>query len=226
MRITKAGGLLVLCGLIWLTSTLPGAWANESAAAPPRLLIVGDSLSDAYRLPREAGWVALLSERLQGEVEVINGAISGETTAGGVTRLPALLDQFEPRWVLIILGGNDGLRALAPSQLATNLSTMVDQAQQAGAAVALMQVRMPANLGPVYQRRFEAVYPQVAEDHDVVLLPFFLQDIFDQPGMLMDDGIHPTAEAQPLMLEALWEGLLTFMQAGQSDNTRVSLDDD
>ena len=215
MRITKGGWLLVLCGLIWLSGTLPLAWANESAAAPPRLLVLGDSLSDAYRLPREAGWVALLSERLDGQVEVVNGAISGETTAGGVTRLPALLDQFEPHWVLIILGGNDGLRALAPSQLANNLSTMVGQAQEAGAAVALMQVRMPANLGPVYQRRFEAVYPQIADDYDVVLLPFFLEDIFDQPGMLMDDGIHPTAEAQPLMLEALWEGLLAFMQAGQ-----------
>lgn len=214
MRITKAGWLLVLCGLICLTSTLPNAWANESAAAPPRLLILGDSLSDAYRLPREAGWVALLSERLEGEVEVINGAISGETTAGGVTRLPALLDQFAPQWVLIILGGNDGLRALAPSQLASNLSTMVGQAEEAGAAVALMQVRMPANLGPVYQRRFEAVYPQIADDHGVVLLPFFLEDIFDQPGMLMDDGIHPTAEAQPLMLEALWEHLPDFIQAG------------
>lgn len=202
------------------------AVAAEPTSAAPRLLIIGDSLSDAYRMPREAGWVALLSARLDGQVDVINGAISGETTAGGLTRLPSLLEQVEPHWVVIILGGNDGLRALAPSQLQANLSAMVELVQQAGAAVALMQVRMPANLGPVYQRRFEAVYPEVAADHDIPLLSFFLEGIFDQPGMLMDDGIHPTPEAQPLMLEALWDELMAFMQAGQSGDRRVSLGDD
>lgn len=176
-------------------------------------------------MPREAGWVALLSDRLAGQVDVINGAISGETTAGGLTRLPSLLEQIEPNWVVIILGGNDGLRALAPSQLQANLSAMVGLVQQAGAAVAVMQVRMPANLGPVYQRRFEAVYPEVAAAHGIPLLSFFLEGIFDQPGMLMDDGIHPTPEAQPLMLDALWDELMAFMQAGQSGDRRVSLSD-
>ena len=215
---------------LWFVVFAAALWAIGPAygeePSPPRLLIVGDSLSDAYNLPREAGWVALLAQRLDGEVEVVNAAISGETSAGGLQRLPSLLAQFQPRWLLIILGGNDGLRALPPAQLQSNLADMVALAHADSVAVALMQVRMPANLGPQYQQRFEAVYPAVAKAQGATLLPFFLQSIFDQPGMLMDDGIHPTAAAQPLMLEAVWEDLQSFMQSGQSAPTGVSLNDE
>lgn len=168
------------------------------------ILVIGDSLSDAYRLPKEAGWVALLSEALAPDAQVVNASISGETSAGGVTRLPSLLKVHEPDVVIIVLGGNDGLRALHPDQLKEHLSTMIELAEESGAAVGLMQIRLPPNLGPAYIERFEAVYPALAERHEVALLPFFLADFFDQPGMLMDDGIHPTAQAQPLMFESVY----------------------
>lgn len=180
--------------------------AGLLAAAPvqaKKLVIVGDSLSDAYSIPRESGWVHLLSERLADEHEVINASISGETTAGAVTRIDGLLETHQPDVVLIILGGNDGLRGLSPAQTENNLASLITKGKAAGAKVALMQIRLPPNLGPTYIERFEAVYPRLAEAHDIELLPFFLDDIFNRPGMLMDDGIHPTAEAQPQILKAV-----------------------
>jgi len=158
-------------------------------------------------MPRESGWAALLSERLGDDYEVINASISGETTAGGRHRLEDLLARHSPEILLIILGGNDGLRALSPRQIETNLAAMIDRGKAAGARVGLMQIRLPANLGPVYLDRFEAIYPRLAERQGVELLPFFLEDIFDQPGMMMADGIHPTPQAQPLMLDRLWPAL-------------------
>lgn len=178
------------------------------------LLIIGDSLSDAYDMPRESGWAALLSERLGDGWQVVNASISGETTSGAAYRIEGLLADYQPDALLIILGGNDGLRALAPSQIKTNLEAVIDKGKHAGARVALMRIRLPANLGPVYSRRFDAVYEELAANHDLPLLPFFLDDIFDQPGMMMDDGIHPTEQAQPLMLEAVWPVLSKLLDAG------------
>ncbi|WP_376696936.1 arylesterase [Wenzhouxiangella sp. EGI_FJ10305] len=175
------------------------------------VMVVGDSLSDAYSIPRESGWVHLLSERLDGEHEVVNASISGETTAGAVTRIDGLLETHRPDVVLIILGGNDGLRGLSPTQTEDNLAAVIEKGKSADATVALMQIRLPPNLGPVYIERFEAIYPRLAERHDVELLPFFIDDIFDKPGMLQDDGIHPTVEAQPLMLEAVWPKLQSLL---------------
>ncbi|QKK04091.1 MAG: arylesterase [Pseudomonadota bacterium] len=180
-------------------------WGNPSGAAT--VVVIGDSLSDAYSIPRESGWVALLAGRVDGKHEVINASISGETTAGALTRMDAVLASYEPDLALIVLGGNDGLRGLSPRQTESNLAALIEKGKAAGAEVALMQMRLPPNLGPVYIERFEAVYPRLAERFGVELLPFLLDEIFDQPGMLMDDGIHPTAEAQPLMLEALWPEL-------------------
>jgi len=171
------------------------------------VLVIGDSLSDAYDMPREAGWAALLSERLGDGYEVVNASISGETTIGGRNRLGQLLAAHSPDVLLIILGGNDGLRALSPAQVERNLEAMIEEGKAFGARIGLMQIRLPANLGPVYLRRFESIYPRLAERHDIELLPFFLEDLFDRPGMMMADGIHPTIEAQPLMLERLWPGL-------------------
>lgn len=176
------------------------------------LMIVGDSLSDAYSIPRESGWVQLLAERLDGEHEVVNASISGETTAGAVTRIDGLLERHDPDLLLIILGGNDGLRGLSPAQTENNLAAVIEKGKASGAEVALMQIRLPPNLGPTYIERFEAVYPKLAAMYDVRLLPFFLNEIFDRPGMLMDDGIHPTAEAQPQMLEALWPELQALLE--------------
>lgn len=175
-------------------------------------MIVGDSLSDAYSIPRETGWVELASKRLGDQHEVINASISGETTAGAVTRIDGLLERHDPDLIVIILGGNDGLRGLVPAQTEVNLATLIEKGKAAGSEVALMQIRLPANLGPVYIERFEGVFVRLAERHEITLLPFFLDDIFDQPGMLQDDGIHPTVEAQPLMLEAVWPQLQALLQ--------------
>lgn len=184
-------------------------------AAEHRLLIIGDSLSDAYDMSREAGWAHLLAERLGDDWTVVNAAISGETTAGAAYRTPDLLEAHAPDHVLIILGGNDGLRALSPAQVHRNLAAIIDQSKASGAKVALMQIRLPASLGPVYLRRFEGLYPSLAEHHEVELLPFFLETIFDQPGMIMADGIHPTEAAQPLMLEQVWPSLSEFLGGSQ-----------
>ena len=176
------------------------------------VLVVGDSLSDFYSMPREAGWAHLLSERLGEEIDVINASISGETTAGAAARIDGLLEDYRPDLLLIILGGNDGLRALNPRQIEDNLAAMIEKGKAAGATVGLMQIRMPPNLGPAYVRRFEAIYPRLAEEHGVELLPFFLDDLFDQPGMMMPDGIHPTPEAQPKMLERLWPAIEPLLE--------------
>ncbi|TVS11667.1 MAG: arylesterase [Wenzhouxiangella sp.] len=188
------------------------AMAAQSAQANT-LLIVGDSLSDAYNMPREAGWAALLSERLGGDYTVVNASISGETSAGGVRRLPGLIEQYSPNWLLIILGGNDGLRALNPAQLASNLEEMIVKAREAGIDVALMQIRLPANLGAAYLDRFEGLYPELAARHEALLLPFFLENLFDRPGMMMSDGIHPGEAAQPYMLEAIWPEVKQWLEA-------------
>ena len=188
-------------------SALAVALCLSMPLAAGSVIVIGDSLSDAYDIPREAGWAALLSARLGERYEVVNASISGETTAGGRHRLDDLLARHSPDVLLIILGGNDGLRALSPRQIESNLAAMIEKGKASGARVGLMQIRMPANLGPVYRHRFEAIYPRLAKQHDVALLPFFLDELFDRPGMMMDDGIHPTAAAQPLMLERLWPAL-------------------
>lgn len=201
--------MFILLG--WLAAAASLSPAPAQAAGT--LLIVGDSLSDAYNMPREAGWAHLLSEQLGPDYVVINASISGETTAGGRNRLPGLIERHAPDWLLIILGGNDGLRALSPAQLESNLDAMIETGRQAGIGVALMQIRLPANLGPAYLRRFERVYPDLAQRHDIPLLPFFLENLYDRPGMMMSDGIHPSAAAQALMLEAVWPELGLWLAA-------------
>lgn len=178
--------------MLILLLSAPGLWAST-------IVVIGDSLSDAYNMPREAGWPALLDQRLGEDVRVIDGAISGDTSAGAVSRVQDLLDQAQPQVLIVILGGNDGLRGLPPGQLERNLAIIVEAGKAAGAEVALMQIRLPPNLGPVYIERFETIYPRLVERHGITLIPFFLQDLFDQPGMIMDDGIHPTEAAQPLL---------------------------
>lgn len=180
-------------------------------------MIVGDSLSDAYGISRQSGWVHQLAERWDGRHEVVNASISGETTAGALGRIDALLERHRPDLMVVILGGNDGLRGLAPNQTEDNLAALIEKGKAADAQVALMQIRMPANMGPVYIQRFESVYPRLAEKLNVQLLPFFLDGIFDRPGMMQADGIHPTAEAQPLMLEALLPALEALLAKPSRD---------
>lgn len=179
-----------------------------AAETPRPLLVLGDSLSAAYNMPEEAGWVALLEARLAATLDspppVVNASISGETSAGGLSRLPALLAEHRPGLVLIELGGNDGLRGLPPAQFRENLERMIVLAREAGAKVMLAGVEIPPNYGAAYRDRFRAVFHDLAALHDVPLLAFILDGIALEPGMMQADGIHPTAEAQPRILENVW----------------------
>lgn len=186
---------LVLCG---------------SALARP-VLVLGDSLSAEHNLPRGSGWVALLEDRLQSEFdqppEVVNASISGETSAGALRRLPALLAEHKPAVVVVELGGNDGLRGLPPAQLQANLDRIVGLSKGAGARVLLLGIDLPPNYGGAYRKRFTGVYRQIADDHGVALLPFLLDGVALSRGMMQADGVHPTAEAQPRLLDNVWPKL-------------------
>ncbi|SDL92407.1 acyl-CoA thioesterase-1 [Modicisalibacter muralis] len=200
----------------WLLIVLV-AWAGSANAASTTLLIMGDSLSAAYGIERQAGWVNLLSERLNDDVEVINASISGETTAGGATRLPELLGQHDPDIVLLELGGNDGLRGLPPLQMRANLSDMIEASQRAGAKVLLLGIRVPPNYGQAYATAFHNVYRELSDQYDVPLVPFLLDGIALDEGLMQDDGIHPTAEAQDMILDNVWP-TLKMLLSKQSAN--------
>lgn len=175
-----------------------------------RLLVLGDSLSSAYGIPLEKGWVSLLQKRLQNKHmkwQLINASITGDTTHGGLARLPELLQRHRPAIVIIELGGNDGLRGLSLREMQRNLVKMTQLAQQAGAAVLLLGVRLPANYGPVYGERFHRVYREVADTTGATLVDFFLQGVAETTERMQADGIHPAAEAQPLILDNIWPEL-------------------
>ncbi len=171
------------------------------------VLVVGDSLSAAYNMEREQGWVYLLRDRLESEYPgwtAANASITGDTTRGGLSRLPRALQEHDPDVVLIALGGNDGLRGIAPDEIRANLEQMIGLATAAGADVVLAGVRIPANYGPAYTRRFEQTFHQVAEEHGLPLLPSILTDVEERNELFQNDGIHPSADAQPLILDNVW----------------------
>lgn len=183
-----------------------GCSAAAHAAGP--LLVLGDSLSAAHNIPQQAGWVALLEHRLNQRgapaPKVINASISGETTAGALARLPALLAQYRPSLVLVELGGNDGLRGLPPAELAANLDAIIRASRDADAKVLLLGIDLPPNYGRAYRDRFRAVYSDLAKKHRVPLLPFLLDGVALQPGLMQEDGVHPTAAGQPRVLDNVW----------------------
>ncbi|MFW6278300.1 MAG: arylesterase [Halorhodospira sp.] len=185
-----------------------------AAAERPTLLVFGDSLSTAYGFDRDQAWPALLEERLEQAGlphRVVNASRSGETTSGGTRRLPDALETHEPEIVLLQLGGNDGLRGQPPERIRHNLARMITQAQDAGSQVLLLGIRIPPNYGRAYTERFEALYPALAKALDVTLIPFLLEDIWDEEGMMQEDGVHPTAAAQPRIAALVWaelEGML------------------
>ncbi|MCY0801731.1 multifunctional acyl-CoA thioesterase I/protease I/lysophospholipase L1 [Providencia rettgeri] len=174
--------------------------ASGHALASTNLLILGDSLSAGYRLPAEQAWASLLADRwqkLSPPIAVINGSISGNTSAQGLERLSTLLTQNKPNWVLIELGANDGLQGLPVEDLETNLQQIIDQIEQSGAKPLLMQIRIPPNYGKRYTTSFEKVYPKLAENNKIPLLPFYMETVITKPEWIQQDGIHPTVEAQP-----------------------------
>ncbi len=172
-----------------------------------RLLIMGDSLSAAYGLASEdEGWVALLADRLADHGHtVINASVSGETTRGGVRRLPSLLSAHDPDWVLLELGGNDGLQGEPVPAITERLQAMIDQTRTAGADIILVGIRIPPNYGPRYTEPFFEQFNLLARRNDIEhFLPFLLEGIATRPDLMQNDGIHPTAAAQPLILDNVW----------------------
>jgi acyl-CoA thioesterase-1 len=180
------------------------------AADERTIVILGDSLSAAYGMEVSESWPSLLQRRLDEnghEYRVFNSSIAGDTTQGGAARLPRLLEKQNPAIVLIELGGNDGLRGLPIEVTRGNLASMIEQSRAAGAEVIISEIRIPPNYGRSYTEKFTGLFHELAEAYSVTLLPFLLEDIALEPGMMLPDGIHPTAAAQPLILDAVWDSL-------------------
>jgi acyl-CoA thioesterase-1 len=191
--------------------------ASVSAKAEtPVILVFGDSISAGYGLPRdEAGWVALLQTRLRTQeygYQVVNASVSGETTAGGLARLPRALMLHRPRIVILELGGNDGLRALPIAQMRANLVRMIDLATAAGAEVLLLGMRIPPNYGPEYTEQFHSCYSELARDKKLPAVPFLLNDIALDSKLMQADGIHPNALGQPKLLANVWPALKPLLR--------------
>lgn len=175
--------------------------------AQPKVLVLGDSISAGFGIPVQEGWVKLFANKLQQKVataEVINASVSGETTQGGLTRLPQLLAQHQPTLTIIELGGNDGLRGMPIKVIENNLRQLVQLSLAADSQVLLVGMQIPPNYGARYTELFANNYRKVAEDLNVPVLPFFLEDVAGVEGMMQADGIHPTATAQPLLVDLIW----------------------
>ncbi|MDR5738427.1 arylesterase [Caballeronia sp. LZ016] len=194
----------------------------QAAQAPqtkPAIVVLGDSLSAEYGLPRDTGWVNLLRERLAKErfdYSVANSSISGDTTSGGRARLTAVLTRIKPAVVIVELGANDALRGVPLATTEANLRGIVDASLAAHARVLLIGMYVPPNYGPDYSQKFHAVYERIAKDKKVSLVPFLLAGIEDKPTMFQPDQIHPTVQAQPLLLNNVWPTLKPLLGAGAS----------
>lgn len=210
LQLIRRLSLLVLIGLVVL--------ASQTAQSSSSLLVLGDSLSAAYGMPQEDGWVRLLDQKLAQQtmqqlknVRVINASLSGETTSGGLQRLPDLLAQHQPAYVIIELGANDALRGQNLIQTQSNLARMIELSQQQGAKVMLLGIRLPPNYGPAFDRRLAQMYQQLSVQYQVLLDPFFLEDVALNRDLMLDDGLHPNAAAQPVILARLWSQLQAWL---------------
>ena len=188
---------------------------GAQAQAAQTILVLGDSLSAAYGLAQDRGWVSLMQQRLQTEhypQHVINASISGETTSGGLYRIDALLASHKPQLVIIELGANDGLRGLSLDATQSNLDALIRRAQQSGAQVLLIGMRLPPNYGPAYTEKFQHLFENVATKYHVRRVPFLLAPIASKRVYFQADGLHPTAEAQPLLLDTVWIALKPMLR--------------
>ncbi len=175
----------------------------------------GDSLSAGYGIARESSWVVLIEKRLKREradYSVVNASISGETTAGGLSRIAAALERDRPSVLILELGANDGLRGLPLAQMKANLAAMIERAQKARARVLLVGMRMPPNYGPDYTAEFARIFTELAKRYRTALVPFMLEGFADKPEFFQPDHIHPTAEAQPLIAERIWRALRPLLK--------------
>ena len=222
MRLLGSGltrrALLRHCSLLTLAGLIAGESAAQAGARRGPLLVLGDSLSAEYGLERGSGWVALLQQRLAREksaVQVVNASISGDTTSGGRTRLPALLAQHKPSVVVIELGGNDALRGLPLNMTQANLSAMAQAAKAAGARVLILGMQVPPNYGQKYARDFANLFASVAQAGGAALVPFLLAGVADGPDadkLFQADRIHPNAQAQARMLDNIWPALKPLLK--------------
>jgi len=188
--------------------------APAAANATPKIVVLGDSLSAAYGIDQRYGWVALMRQRLreQGlDYEVVNASITGDTTRGGLSRLPSTLEREQPAILIIALGGNDGLRGFAPQQTRDNLRRMIELGRAAGARILLLGVKLPANYGKAFGEKFHRVYLDLGRDRQVALVPFFLAGVAETRDLMQPDGIHPAAVAQPRILENVWTALAPLL---------------
>ncbi len=218
---------LARIALVALTATYI-MFSHAAPATKSTILVMGDSLSAAYGIQTDQGWVTLLEQRLKRrgfEIRVINASIAGETTSGGLARLPAALKTHDPALVIIELGANDGLRGVDPILINRNLTRMVELSQQHGARLLLIGVRIPANYGEAFRKLYDAQYGQVAQSAGVPLVPFLLEGVAQVPGLMQADGLHPTAEAQPIILNNVWPKLKSMLKASvlRSDCRRAEL---
>jgi acyl-CoA thioesterase-1 len=184
-------------------------------AATKSILVLGDSLSAAYGLAAERGWVALLGERLARErpdYRVVNSSVSGETSAGGRARIAGELARHRPAVVIVELGANDGLRGLPPAQMTDNLAAIVVAARKSGARVLLVGMKLPPNYGPDYTERFEAVFDELHKRYRTAWLPFLLEGFAERQDLFQADNIHPAAPAQPLILQNVWPRLRPLLK--------------
>lgn len=192
---------------MWLRIGVLAMLLLAQSAMAGTALVVGDSISAAFGLETSQGWVHLLQQRLddsEHDYRVVNASISGDTSAGGLARLPALLREHEPDIVILELGGNDGLRGQPPAQLKRNLAAMAEMSQEAGAKVLLLGMRMPPNLGQRYTDAFADAFDSLAEEMSLPYVPFLLEGVGGVQGMMQADRVHPTAQAQELLLDNVW----------------------
>ena len=195
---------LLLLGVFWLPSMLPpGVLAGNS----PVIVILGDSISAAYNMEIGQSWPSLLQQRLHRNGythRVFNSSIAGDTTQGGLSRLPRLLEKHHPVLLIIELGGNDGLRGISIDVTRANLSAMIESSQAAGATVLLAEMHIPPNYGMTYTKQFNGNYPLLKEKYGVLLIPFLMERVALEPELMQADGIHPNAQAQPILLDTVW----------------------
>ena len=179
------------------------------------ILVLGDSLSAGYGISTSSGWVALLQRRLEQQgypQRVVNASISGDTTSGGLARLPQALAQHQPQLVILELGANDGLRGLSLEEMRRNLVTIIDKSREQGATLLLVGVRLPPNYGALYVKKFHDVYRQLAQKHKVAFVPYLLAGVGGRADLIQADGLHPRAKAQGLILDSIWPHLLPILK--------------
>ena len=204
--------IISLCFLIFV------AWPLSAHAAHPKILIYGDSLSAAYGIPQESGWAHLLQQKLRQEYmdyEVINASISGETTSGGLARLQATLAQTRPEIIILELGANDGLRGLPIRDMHDNLNAMIQLSKQFRVKILLIGMRVPPNYGAKYTEAFHQTYPSLANKHKIKMVPFMLDQVAANPKLIQQDGLHPNALGQPIILNHIWQQLRLLIKPGK-----------